>query len=42
MNFIEERPWGKYEVLLDSNEVKVKKITIKLRQTSMKNKTIIP
>ena len=32
MNCIEERPWGKYEVLLDSNEVKVKKITVKPKQ----------
>ena len=28
MNEIDYRPWGKYEVLLDSPDVKVKKITI--------------
>ena len=28
MNLVEERPWGKYEVLLDSKDVKVKKITV--------------
>ena len=27
-HYIEERPWGKFEVLLDSNECKVKKITV--------------
>ena len=32
MNLIEERPWGKYEVLLDSNDVKVKKITVSPKQ----------
>ena len=32
MNLIEERPWGKYEVLLDANDVKVKKITINPKQ----------
>lgn len=29
MNYIEERPWGKFENLLDSELCKVKKITIK-------------
>jgi hypothetical protein len=28
MNLVEERPWGKYEILLDANDVKVKKITV--------------
>ena len=28
MNEIDYRPWGKYEVLLDSPDVKVKKITV--------------
>ena len=28
MNEIDYRPWGKYEVLLDAPDVKVKKITI--------------
>jgi len=28
MNRIEECPWGKYEVLLDNTDVKVKKITV--------------
>ena len=32
MNLIEERLWGKYEVLLDSNVVKVKKITVNPKQ----------
>ena len=32
MNLIEERPWGKYEVLLDANDVKVKKITVNPKQ----------
>ena len=27
-HYIEERPWGKFEVLLDSDECKVKKITV--------------
>lgn len=29
---IEERPWGKFEILLDSPETKVKKITVKPQQ----------
>ena len=28
MNEIDYRPWGKYEVLLDAPDVKVKKITV--------------
>jgi mannose-6-phosphate isomerase-like protein (cupin superfamily) len=28
MNYIEERPWGKYEVLVDSDDCKVKRITV--------------
>jgi len=32
MNLIEERPWGKYEVLLDANDVKVKKINVNPKQ----------
>ena len=28
MNLSEERPWGKFEILLDANDVKVKKITV--------------
>lgn len=27
--YIEERPWGKFEVLLDANNTKVKRITVK-------------
>ena len=29
-NEIDERPWGKYEVLLDAWNVKVKRITVNL------------
>jgi len=29
MNYIEERPWGKFEILIDSNYCKVKRITVK-------------
>jgi mannose-6-phosphate isomerase len=29
MNYTEERPWGKFEILIDSDECKVKKITVK-------------
>jgi len=29
MNYIEERPWGKFEVLVDSDYCKVKRITVK-------------
>mgnify|MGYP001162629441 FL=1 len=29
MNYIEERPWGMFEVLLDSDNCKVKRITVK-------------
>jgi mannose-6-phosphate isomerase len=32
MNLVEERPWGKYEILLDANDVKVKKITVNPKQ----------
>ena len=32
MNLVEERPWGKYEILLDSDDVKVKKITVNPKQ----------
>lgn len=28
MNYTEERPWGKFEVLLDATDCKVKRITI--------------
>ena len=28
MNYIEERPWGKFEILLDESYTKVKKITV--------------
>lgn len=28
MNYIEQRPWGKFEILLDGDYCKVKKITI--------------
>ena len=28
-NYIEERPWGKFEVLVDSDYCKVKRITVK-------------
>ena len=28
MNYIEERPWGMFEVLLDSDDCKVKRITV--------------
>ena len=27
-NYIEERPWGKFEILLDSDDCKVKQITV--------------
>ena len=40
MNLIEERLWGKYEVLLDSNVVKVKKITVNLNKDYHINITI--
>jgi mannose-6-phosphate isomerase len=29
MNYIEERPWGKFEILVDSDYCKVKRITVK-------------
>lgn len=29
MNYIEKRPWGKFEILVDSDYCKVKKITVK-------------
>ena len=29
MNYIEKRPWGKFEILVDSDCCKVKKITVK-------------
>ena len=29
MNYTEERPWGKFEVLVDSDYCKVKRITVK-------------
>lgn len=32
MNYTEERPWGKFENLLDNESCKVKKITIKSGQ----------
>ena len=32
MNLLEELPWGKYEILLDANDVKVKKITVNPKQ----------
>ena len=32
MNLVEECPWGKYEILLDANDVKVKKITVNPKQ----------
>jgi len=32
MNLTEERPWSKYEILLNSNDVKVKKITVNSKQ----------
>jgi mannose-6-phosphate isomerase-like protein (cupin superfamily) len=28
-NYIEERPWGKFEILLDAEYTKVKRITVK-------------
>ena len=28
MNYIEERPWGKFEILIDSDYCKVKRITV--------------
>ena len=28
-NYIEERPWGKFEILVDDSDCKVKKITVK-------------
>ena len=28
MNYIEERPWGKFEILVDSDYCKVKRITV--------------
>ena len=28
MNYIEERPWGKFEILVDSDDCKVKRITV--------------
>jgi mannose-6-phosphate isomerase len=28
-NYIEERPWGKFEVLVDNDDCKVKRITVK-------------
>ena len=28
-NYIEERPWGKFEILIDSDDCKVKRITVK-------------
>jgi mannose-6-phosphate isomerase-like protein (cupin superfamily) len=28
-NYVEERPWGKFEILLDADDTKVKRITIK-------------
>ena len=28
MNYIEKRPWGKFEVLIDNTDCKVKKITV--------------
>jgi len=28
MNYIEERPWGKFEILVDSDNCKVKRITV--------------
>tara|TARA_R110002020_G_scaffold103223_1_gene241667 strand:- start:108 stop:455 length:348 start_codon:yes stop_codon:yes gene_type:complete len=27
-NYIEERPWGKFEILVDSDDCKVKRITV--------------
>jgi mannose-6-phosphate isomerase-like protein (cupin superfamily) len=35
MNYIEERPWGMFEVLLDSDDCKVKRITVYPGQRSM-------
>ena len=32
MNLVVERHWGKYEILLDANDVKVKKITVNPKQ----------
>ena len=29
MNYIEERPWGKFEILIDNDDCKVKRITVK-------------
>ena len=29
MNYIEERPWGKFEILIDNDYCKVKRITVK-------------
>ena len=29
MNYIEKRPWGKFEILVDSDYCKVKRITVK-------------
>ena len=31
-NMTEERPWGKFEIILDSPETKVKRITVKPEQ----------
>jgi len=28
MNYIEERPWGKFEIIYESDQIKVKKITV--------------
>ena len=28
-NYVEHRPWGKFEILLDSEQCKVKRITVK-------------
>ena len=32
MNNVEERPWGKFEILLDDTNTKVKRITVKPNQ----------
>ena len=29
MNYTEDRPWGKFEILIDNNDCKVKRITVK-------------
>ena len=29
MNYIEERPWGKFEILIDNDYCKVKRITVR-------------